>query len=131
MGGQKGSHVNSGPENSNTINVSLKKNPNFYVFLGKRYLEIHESVEMHALGNAITTSCVAAENLVRNQYATFKRIRTLTVPVSGIVGDDKTASTGSSLKAKLVITLQRGPDFYENMRKFQEVKEENDRLAAE
>ena len=86
---------------------------------------------MHALGNAMTTSCVAAENLVRNQYATFKRIRTLTVPVSGIVGDDKTASTGSSLKAKLVITLQRGPDFYENMRKFQEVKEENDRLAAE
>ena len=30
-----------GPENSNQINVSVKKNPNFYVFLGKKYLESH------------------------------------------------------------------------------------------
>ena len=27
-----------GPEESNHINVSVKKNPNFYVFLGKKYL---------------------------------------------------------------------------------------------
>jgi hypothetical protein len=26
--------------------------------------------------------------------------------------------------------LQRGPDFFENMRKFSEIKEENERLAA-
>lgn len=35
----------SGPENpDNQINISVKKNPNFYVFLGKRYLEIHETI---------------------------------------------------------------------------------------
>ena len=28
----------------NQINISVKKNPNFYVFLGKRYLEIHETI---------------------------------------------------------------------------------------
>ena len=28
-----------GAPESNQINVSTKKNPNFYVFLGKRYLE--------------------------------------------------------------------------------------------
>ena len=55
----------SGPENSNQINVSVKKNPNFYVFLGKRYLEIHETIELHALGNAVSTSVIASENLVR------------------------------------------------------------------
>ena len=56
---------NSGPENSSQINVSVKKNPNFYVFLGKRYLEIHETIELHALGNAVSTSVIASENLVR------------------------------------------------------------------
>jgi len=57
--------TNSGPENSSQINVSVKKNPNFYVFLGKRYLEIHETIELHALGNAVSTSVIASENLVR------------------------------------------------------------------
>jgi hypothetical protein len=55
----------AGPENSNQINVSVKKNPNFYVFLGKKYLEAHESIELHALGNAVSTSVIASENLVR------------------------------------------------------------------
>ena len=56
---------NSGPENSNQINVSVKKNPNFYVFLGKKYFETHETIELHALGNAVSTSVIASENLVR------------------------------------------------------------------
>ena len=56
---------NSGPENSNQINVSVKKNPNFYVFLGKKYFEEHETIELHALGNAVSTSVIASENLVR------------------------------------------------------------------
>ena len=56
---------NSGPENSNQINVSVKKNPNFYVFLGKKYFESHDTIELHALGNAVSTSVIASENLVR------------------------------------------------------------------
>ena len=55
----------TGNQNSNQINVSTKKNPNFYVFLGKKYLEEHENIEFHALGNAVSTSVIAAENLVR------------------------------------------------------------------
>ncbi len=38
---------------SNQINVSSKKSPNFYVFLGKKYFEDHEIVHFHSLGNAI------------------------------------------------------------------------------
>lgn len=60
-----GAAAGVGPENSNQINVSVKKNPNFYVFLGKKYLETHETIELHALGNAVSTSVIASENLVR------------------------------------------------------------------
>lgn len=58
----------------------------------------------------------------RNNYATFKEIRTKTITVQGTRGDSK--------KAKLFITLQRSPEFFENMRKFNEIREENERLAA-
>lgn len=86
---------------------------------------------MHALGNAVSTSVVASENLVRNNYAVFKSIRTMTIPVSSKSQEGATSGrTESSKKAKLLITLQRGPDFFENMRKFAEIKEENERLAA-
>ena len=70
-----------GASKSNQINVSTKKNPNFYVFLGKKYLEENEEVELHALGNAVSISVIAAENLVRNDYATFHKIATKTITV--------------------------------------------------
>jgi len=65
-------------------------------------------------------SCI--ETLLRNNYATFKEIRTRTITVQGSKGDSK--------KAKLFITLQRSPDFQENMKKFNEIREENEKLAA-
>ena len=53
------------------------------MFLGKKYLEEHPEVEFHALGNAVSTSVIAAENLVRNNYAEFVRIHTKTITVKG------------------------------------------------
>ena len=58
------------PRNPNQINVSNKKNANFYVFLGKKLLQENDTIELHALGNAISTSVIAAENLVR-YFSTF------------------------------------------------------------
>ena len=52
-------------ENPNQINVSTKRNSNFYVFLGKQILKDHSTIEFHALGNAVSASVMAAENLVR------------------------------------------------------------------
>ena len=75
---------------------------------------------MHALGNTVSTSVIAAENLVRNEYAVFESIKTKTISVSGDRGDVK--------KAKLFIVLKRHPNFLENMKKFNEIREENDRL---
>ncbi len=108
------------PANSNQINVSTKKNPNFYVFLGKKYLEENEIVELHALGNAVSISVIAAENLVRNNYATFKEIKTKTINVQGNKGESK--------KAKLFITLERSKEFFENMEKFNKIREENEAI---
>jgi len=104
--------------------VSVKKNPNFYVFLGKKYLETHETIELHALGNAVSTSVIASENLVRNNYATFQEIRTKTITVQA------SNNRGDSKKAKLFITLKRSPDFFENMKKFNEIREENEKNAS-
>ena len=53
------------------INVSSSRYANFYVFLGKMRLKDSEKIELHALGNAVATSVMAAENLVRNNYATI------------------------------------------------------------
>uniref|UniRef100_A0A7S3TVL7 DNA/RNA-binding protein Alba-like domain-containing protein n=1 Tax=Strombidinopsis acuminata TaxID=141414 RepID=A0A7S3TVL7_9SPIT len=115
-----------GPENSNQINVSVKKNPNFYVFLAKKYFETHETIELHALGNAVSTSVIASENLVRNNYATFGEIRTKTITVQSTQGNNR----GDSKKAKLFITLNRSKDFFDVMKKFNEIREENERLNA-
>ena len=58
----------------------------------------------------------------RNNYAVFKEIRTRTITVQGSRGDSK--------KAKLFITLKRSDDFFENMKKFNDIREENEKLAA-
>ena len=89
--------------------------------MGKKYLEVNEEVELHALGNAVSISVIAAENLVRNNYATFQSIVTKTITVQGSKG-------GDNKKAKLLITLKRGKDFFENMEKFNKVREENEAL---
>ena len=58
--------------------------------------------------------------LSRNNYATFKEIKTKTITVQGSRGDSK--------KAKLFITLSRSENFFENMKKFNEIKDENEKF---
>lgn len=59
-----------------------------------------------------------------NKYATFKEIRTETITVAA------TNNRGDSKKAKLFITLSRSEDFFENMKKFNDIREENERAAS-
>lgn len=37
---------NGDQKSNNVINVSVKNNPNFYVFLGKKYFETHQTIEL-------------------------------------------------------------------------------------
>ena len=62
-------------------------------------------------------------SLIRNNYATFSEIRTKTITVQA------SNNRGDSKKAKLFITLTRSPDFFENMKKFNEIREENEKTA--
>ena len=64
---------------ANQINVSSNQRANFYVSLGKKYLDKHQKIEMHAIGNAISTSAIAAENIAKNNYARYGEIKTFTV----------------------------------------------------
>lgn len=61
--------------------------------------------------------------MVRNKYATFHEIRTETITVQA------SNNRGDSKKAKLFITLRRSADFFENMKKFNEIREENEKAA--
>ena len=90
---------------------------------------------LHALGNATSVSVVAAEKLVRNGYADYVSLVTKTIEVEESRrnqrrdkdGDDGHNQPRLVKRAKLLITLKRSKDFYENMKKFNEIKDENDK----
>ena len=118
---------------SNQINVSNRKNQSFYVFLCKKTLEKHEDLVLHALGNATTISVIAAEMLVRNGYAEYVKFETKTIEVEesrrggGNKPDEGEQAPRLMKRAKLLITLKRCPEFFENMKKFNEIREENEK----
>ena len=120
---------------SNQINVSNRKNQTFYVFLCKKVLEQHEDLVLHALGNATTASVSAAEKLVRNGYAVYGGLETKTIEVEESRRRSTDPRDGEAprlvKRAKLLITLKRSPDFFENMKKFNEIREENEKLDAQ
>ena len=66
--------------------------------------------------------------MFRNNYATFQEIRTKTITVSAS-NNRPEAKRGDSKKAKLFITLKRSPEFFENMKKFNEIRELNETTA--
>ena len=114
--------------------MSNRKNQAFYVYLCKKTLEQHEELVLHALGNATSVSVVAAEKLVRNGYADYVSLVTKTIEVEESRRNQRRDKEGEEQnqprlvkRAKLLITLKRSKDFHENMKKFNEIKDENDK----
>ena len=96
---------------------------------------------LHALGNATTISVIAAENLVKNGYAEYVSMETKTIEVEETRNrrgdrrddrrDDKQDYPARLVKrAKLLITLKKSAEFDMNMKKFNEIKEENEKYIA-
>jgi hypothetical protein len=67
--------------------------------------------------------------LIRNNYAIFQEIKTKTISVQSTKEENNGGR--ESKKAKLFITLRRSPDFFENMEKFNKIREENEAKKAE
>ncbi|RCV04972.1 hypothetical protein SEVIR_1G043600v4 [Setaria viridis] len=94
----------------NRIQVSNTKKPLFfYVNLAKRYMQLHNEVELSALGMAIATVVTVAEILKNNGLAVVKKIMTSTVDVK-----DETRSRPIQ-KAKIEILLGKTEKFDELM----------------
>jgi hypothetical protein len=65
----------------NVIRVSANRNTRFWTFLAKVYLKRNNEIELHAFGDAISTSVRVAENLQRFGYCEFTRVNTETSEV--------------------------------------------------
>ncbi|KAK3029087.1 hypothetical protein RJ639_039231 [Escallonia herrerae] len=94
----------------NRIQVSNTKKPLFfYVNLAKRYMAMHNEVELSALGMAIATVVTIAEILKNNGFAVEKKIMTSTI-------DMKDDTRGRPIqKAKIEILLGKTENFDELM----------------
>lgn len=100
------------PEN-NIVQISSKKDTGFYIFIAKLFLLDFETIELHGLGDAITTCVKVAESLSRYGYTVIQKIETLTLAPTA---EEKGPRRGK--KAKLIVTLKRSKDFPELIKKF-------------
>ncbi|CAD6247638.1 unnamed protein product [Miscanthus lutarioriparius] len=122
-GAAAGAGAGAGAEGhkKNRIQVSNTKKPLFfYVNLAKRYMQLHNEVELSALGMAIATVVTVAEILKNNGLAVEKKIMTSTVEVK-----DETRPR-SLQKAKIEILLGKTEKFDELMAAAAEEREANE-----
>ncbi|KAL0905747.1 hypothetical protein M5K25_024185 [Dendrobium thyrsiflorum] len=92
------------------IQVSNTKKPLFfYVNLAKRHMQLHNEIELSALGMAIATTVSIAEILKNSGLATVKQIMTSTVDIQ----DESRARPLQ--KAKIAILLGKTEEFDELM----------------
>mmetsp|Transcript_28475 Transcript_28475/g.32932 ORF Transcript_28475/g.32932 Transcript_28475/m.32932 type:complete len:128 (-) Transcript_28475:3-386(-) len=101
------------PEN-NRVQISAKKDAGFYVYICKLFLFHFDTIELHGLGDAITTSVKVGEMLTRHGYTEIQKIETLTLHPTK--EEEKGPRRGK--KAKLVITLRRSKRFPELIKNF-------------
>ena len=113
----------------NKVTITSQRAAPFYVFVGKRALSNFETIELHALGMAMST-CVSAADLLtrywsvkqdindRFGYATLKKTIVEQVEVQGQVGMVK--------RPKMRIVLTRAANFKDLIAKADAVKKENE-----
>ena len=50
---------------TNKVTITAARNASFYVFVGKQALTNHETIELHALGMAMSVCVSAADSLIK------------------------------------------------------------------
>ena len=91
---------------TNTVTITARKGPGYYVFVAKKALENHNEIELHALGLAMSVCISAADQLMKFGYAKLKK--TIVETIEG---------ERSGLKPKIRIVLERAADFKKLMDK--------------
>ena len=56
-----------GTEDANLINFSNTKDPSFLAYLRIKYLEMHETIELHDFGNAASKSVKKTQRIVKRE----------------------------------------------------------------
>eukprot|EP01017_Pseudomicrothorax_dubius_P002217 TRINITY_DN0_c956_g1_i2.p1 TRINITY_DN0_c956_g1~~TRINITY_DN0_c956_g1_i2.p1 ORF type:complete len:118 (+),score=16.85 TRINITY_DN0_c956_g1_i2:50-403(+) len=101
------------PQN-NIINVSTRKDTRFFMYLSKLFLRKFETIELHALGEAISISSRVSESLSRYGYATMSKINLQTIAMQQKEGEKghSDGRAGNRKKVKLTIVMTRHADFF-------------------
>eukprot|EP00823_Brevimastigomonas_motovehiculus_P001318 TRINITY_DN1183_c0_g1_i1.p1 TRINITY_DN1183_c0_g1~~TRINITY_DN1183_c0_g1_i1.p1 ORF type:complete len:126 (-),score=21.64 TRINITY_DN1183_c0_g1_i1:108-485(-) len=63
-------------QNTNQVWVSTLKRTQFFGNLALKMMKQHETVELHGLGNAISSTCEVSQYLVRQGKATVSHVKT-------------------------------------------------------
>ncbi len=93
---------------TNTINISSKKDPKSYKLLAKFILRKFGVVEIRSLGNASESAVQLAESLVRNHFAVFDKIESSETDL-----ESGNSEEGPRRGIKFVVTLKKSPQFDE------------------
>ena len=91
----------------NKLQISTKKNMNFFVFLSKIFLKHFEEIELHALGQAVSKCALLGEKLQRFGLGEMTSIQTFEFTSEPREGDNRPPFK----KVKMIIKIQRTEDF--------------------
>ena len=89
----------------NKLQISAKKNVNFFVFISKIFLKHFEEIELHALGMAISKCAILGEKLERFKLGKMTNIKTFEFETEPREGDEYQNRRGK--KVKMIITIKR------------------------
>ena len=103
---------------SNKIQISSKRDTGFYVFLSKLFLMDFNDIELHALGDAITTAVKVGELLCRYGYTDIGKIETTTISPDTATPGDQGERPIRGKRAKLIIRLNKSNKFPELIKGF-------------
>jgi len=104
----------------NRVWVSFQKRPPFYGNIALRMFLDNETVELHGLGNAISSAVEVSQYIIPTGKAILQKIHTSTV------------QTANSRKPEIVITLHRTPKALEQPNEeFGEEEEEEDQQYSD
>lgn len=92
---------------SNQLQVSNKKDVKFFTFLAKIFLAEFPTIELHSLGEAISTGVKVAESLERFGYAKITKIQQFTHTF------EETQDQRKGKKVKMVVVLEKSQKFHE------------------